>query len=493
MKKYQIALTLTLFISAFAQAENYHLDLQKSIELAKVKSLDMQSLVQDFKIAEYNLKSATSKFKTHVSMNFVSPSYTETVRQFEDSTGISFYPVKQLNYQGNLVINQQLPTDGYIYARTGLSNYDDYYSNIRSTYLNTRIGLVQPIDALYGYNETKSALKKAKLNYERSSKQLKREELNLEYEVTSAFYNLLSLQKSVEIAQLDFDRQKEAYTISQNKYAAGLIREVDALQMEVDLAESKNNYELAVINQISSENRFKEIVGLQFSDSVFLSSEFKYEVVIVDPEKAVQMALANRMEVREQEIQIELNTMNVKQQKAAGMIQADLTAYYEKIGVSSQNVNTSFTTTINNSYNDFLNRPQNFGLGINVSIPILDWGENRALVNAAKSRLRQTEIAKEAVQRSIEREVRNLVSELNSSLQRLQLLEKNLIVAEKSFEITRQRYADGDIDSQALALERNRMNTAYNNHLRAYINYQLLLSDLTRKTFYDFKTNQEIK
>jgi len=493
MKKYHIAITLFLLISVFTQAENFYLDLKKSIELAKVKSLDMQSLVQDFKIAEYNLKSATSKFKTHVSMNFVSPSYTETVRQFEDSTGISFYPVKQLNYQGNLVINQQLPTDGYIYARTGLSNYDDYYSNIRSTYLNTRIGLVQPIDALYGYNETKSALKKAKLNYERSSKQLKREELNLEYEVTSAFYNLLSLQKSVEIAQLDFDRQKEAYTISQNKYAAGLIREVDALQMEVDLAESKNNYELAIINQISSENRFKEILGLQFSDSVFLSSEFKYEVVIVDPEKAVQMALANRMEVREQEIQIELNTMNVKQQKAAGMIQADLTAYYEKIGVSSQNVNTSFTTTINNSYNDFLNRPQNFGLGINVSIPILDWGENRALVNAAKSRLKQTQIAKEAVQRSIEREVRNLVSELNSSLQRLQLLEKNLVVAEKSFEITRQRYADGDIDSQALALERNRMNTAYNNHLRAYINYQLLLSDLTRKTFYDFKTNQEIK
>ncbi len=493
MKKYHIAIALFLLISVFTQAENFYLDLKKSIELAKVKSLDMQSLVQDFKIAEYNLKSATSKFKTHVSMNFVSPSYTETVRQFEDSTGISFYPVKQLNYQGNLVINQQLPTDGYIYARTGLSNYDDYYSNIRSTYLNTRIGLVQPIDALYGYNETKSALKKAKLNYERSSKQLKREELNLEYEVTSAFYNLLSLQKSVEIAQLDFDRQKEAYTISQNKYAAGLIREVDALQMEVDLAESKNNYELAIINQISSENRFKEILGLQFSDSVFLSSEFKYEVVIVDPEKAVQMALANRMEVREQEIQIELNTMNVKQQKAAGMIQADLTAYYEKIGVSSQNVNTSFTTTINNSYNDFLNRPQNFGLGINVSIPILDWGENRALVNAAKSRLKQTQIAKEAVQRSIEREVRNLVSELNSSLQRLQLLEKNLVVAEKSFEITRQRYADGDIDSQALALERNRMNTAYNNHLRAYINYQLLLSDLTRKTFYDFKTNQEIK
>lgn len=493
MKKYSLLFIGFLMICSFAKAENYNLDLAKSIELAKEKSLSMQSLIQDFKIAEYNLKSATSKFKTHVSMNFVSPQYTETVRQYEDSTGISFYPVKQLNYQGNLVVNQQLPTDGYVYMRSGVSNYDDYYSSLRSTYLNTRFGLVQPIDALYGYNATKSALKQAKLAYESSQKGLKREELNLVYQVTSVFYSLLSVQKSAEIARLDLDRQKEAFEISQNKYAAGLIREVDALQMEVDLAEAKNNFDMAVVNESSAMNVFKDVVGLELSDSVSLSSELKYEVVIVDPDKAVQMALENRLEIREQDIQIELNKMNVKRQRAEGMIKADLTAYYEKIGVSGQNINTSFKTAVSNSYEDFLNRPQNFGLGISVTVPILDWGENRALVNAAKARLKKTEIQKTEMNRSIEREVRNLVADLNSSLKRLQLLEKNVVVAEKSFEITRQRFSDGDIDSQALALERNRLNTAYNNHLRAYIDYQLMLSDITRKTFYDFKKNEVIK
>jgi len=493
MKKYSLIFIGFLMISSFTKAETYNLDLAKSIELAKEKSLSMQSLIQDFKIAEYNLKSATSRFKTHVSMNFVSPQYTETVRQFEDSTGISFYPVKQMNYQGNLVVNQQLPTDGYVYMRSGISNYDDYYSSLRSTYLNTRFGLVQPIDALYGYNATKSALKQAKLAYESSHKGLKREELNLVYQVTNAFYSLLSVQKSAEIARLDLDRQKEAFDISQNKFAAGLIREVDALQMEVDLAEANNNYDMAIVNESSAMNIFKEIVGLELSDIVSLSSELKYEVVIVDPDKAVQMALENRLEIREQDIQIELNKMNVKRQRAEGMVKADLTAYYEKIGVSGQNINTNFKTSLSNSYVDFLNRPQNFGLGINVTVPILDWGENRALVNAAKARLKKTEIQKEEMNRSIEREVRNLVADLNSSLKRLQLLEKNVIVAEKSFEITRQRFSDGDIDSQALALERNRLNTAYNNHLRAYIDYQLMLSDITRKTFYDFKKNEVIK
>jgi len=493
MKKifaFSIALIST-FTSTYA--ETYLLDLEKSISIAKEKSYDMLNLKQDLKISEYNLKSATSKFKTHVDLNLVSPQYTETVRQFEDTTGISFYPIKQLNYSGSLVINQSLPTDGNIYIRSGLSDYDDFNGNERLFNMNTRLGLTQPIDALYGYNSIKSSYKQATLAYERSSKQLKREELNLVYNVTNVFFNLISVQKSEEIARMNLERQKEAYTIAKNKYDAGLIKEVDALQMEVDLAEAQNSYDLAVISQSSDMNSFKQMIGLQLTDSVVLSSELTYKIVIVDPKKAVKLALDNRLEIREQEIQIELSKMNIKRQKAEGMIKGDLTAYFEKIGVSNQSLNTNLSSAVNNSLKDFKNRPQNFGIGFNITVPILDWGENRALVNAAKAQLQQNIYSQEETKRTIEREILNLVEELNSSLKRLQLLEKNVLVAEKSFSITRQRFSDGNIDSQALALERERLNNAYNSHLRAYINYQVKLADIMRKTFYDFQRDTSIK
>jgi len=481
-----------LLMSFLSFGETYVLDLEQSIAVAREKSFSMLRLVQDFKIAENNLKAATSRFKTHIDLNITSPEYTETIRTFEDSTGLSFYPVKRLNYQTGLVVNQPLPTDGNIYMRNTLYNFDDFFSNNRLTQMNMRIGLTQPLHSFYGYNSIRSSFQQAKLAYERSSKQLKREELNLVYDVSSAFYNLLSVQKSEEIARLDLDRQLEAYEIARNKFEAGLIREVDALQMEVDLAESQNNYDLALVNQNSAANYFKELIGLQLADSVVLSTQFDYRVVIVDPEKAVRLAMANRLEIREQEIQVELNTMSVKQQKAEGMIRANLNAYYEKAGVSTQNINTQLRTALGNAYSDFLTRPQNYGVGLNITIPLLDWGENKAQVRAAEARLKQNILRKEEVQRSIEREVRNLVDDLNSSLKRLQLLEKNLKVAEKSFEITRQRFSDGDIDSQALALERNRLNNAYNSHLRAYINYQLKLADIMRRTFYDFQKDKAI-
>lgn len=493
MKKIILAFAILLLQFSIAKSETYNLDLAKSIEIAKEKSYSMKYLVQDFKIAEYNLKSATSRFKTHINMNFTAPEYTETIRTFEDSTGITFYPIKQLQYQTNLTINQPLPTDGNVYVKTGLANYDDFFSHYRSSYLSTRFGFTQPIDALYGYNSIKSSLKQAQLAYERSSKQLKREELNLVYDISNSFYNLLSVQKSEEIARLDLDRQKEAFTMAKNKYEAGLIREVDALQMEVDLAEAQNNFDMAIVNENGAMNAFKHSIGIELTDVVNLNSKFDYEIVIVDPEKAVQLAKANRLEVREQEIQIELTKMSVKQQKAQGMIRGNLNAYYEKVGVSQNDINTNIQTSIQRSYQNFLERPQNFGVGFTISIPLLDWGENRALVRAAEARLQQNVLRKEEVQRTIEREVRNLVDDLNSSLRRLQLLEKNVKVAEKSFDITRQRFSDGDIDSQALALERTRLNNAYNSHLRAYINYQLKLADIMRKTFYDFQKNEEIK
>jgi hypothetical protein len=62
-------------------------------------------------------------------------------------------------------------------------------------------------------------------------------------------------------------------------------------------------------------------------------------------------------------------------------------------------------------------------------------------------------------------------------------------VAEKSFDRSRQRYANGDIDSQAMALERERLHSAYLSRLESFINYKLLLSDVMRKTFFDFEKN----
>ena len=487
---------IALSIAAIAlttKAETYQLTLQASVELAKEKSYTMRNLKEDLKIAEYNLKAATSSLKTHIDLSLTMPEFNQTVRTWDDTHGVSFYSVKRLDYGGMITINQPLITNGNIYWETGLNNYDDFYNQDRSATFNTRLRLRQPIDALYGYNAVRSSLKSARLDYERSSKSLRREELNLEYRVSSSYYNLLSLQRSTEIARLDYERQTEANEIAQNKYASGLIREVDALQMEVDLAEAQNSYEMALINQSSALGSFKELLGIELSDSVVLCDELLYSVVVVDADKAVEQALKNRTELRERDIAIEQQAMSIRQRKAEGMVRGYLDAYVQKTGTGMGDMASStYGNTLQSSASDFVGRPVNYGVGITLSVPLLDWGENRARVRASEARQRQNYFAKEELERSIETEVRNLVAQLNNNLKRLQLLEKNVAIAEKSFAITLQRFTDGDIDSQTLALERNRLNSAYRNHLSAYIAYQLSLADIARTTLYDFEKGEAI-
>jgi outer membrane protein len=489
-KKISSAVLLLISITQLVASQQlYNLDLETSIELAKEKSKTMLILQQSMQKASFDLKASTSSFKTHVSMDLILPQYTETINQFVDTTGITFYPVRQNRLTSYLTVNQPLPSDGFLYIRSGLESLADFYAHERNAQVSSSIGLQQPIAAFFGYNQLQLGYKQAKLAYDLSSKQLKREELNLVYDISQAFFSLLSFHEMMNIAQMSLSKQQEAYNIAQSKFKAGLIREVEALQMEVDLSEAINNYDIASVDYYAQVALFKEKLGINLTDSVVIKSDLTYNQVNVDVEKAVALALDNRLELKENQIQIELSQMEIKKRKAAGRINGNILLNYNFIGVDKSNIGIPIGTSLDNSWLNLTNRKGSFGVGLTVNIPIIDWGENRAKVNSAIATLKQNQIQQEADKVTIERDIRTTVNRLQSNLKRLQLLEKNVVVAEKSFEISRQRYANGDIDSQAMALERERLNSAYLSRLESFINYKLLLSDVMRKTFYDFEKN----
>ena len=63
-------------------------------------------------------------------------------------------------------------------------------------------------------------------------------------------------------------------------------------------------------------------------------------------------------------------------------------------------------------------------------------------------------------------------------------------LAGKSIEISVQRFANGDITSQELALDRDRLTQARMAYLDAFISYQLAGADLRRQTLYDFEAGR---
>lgn len=479
--------------TAVSQEKNIHkLDLDKSIAIAKEQSYTILKLREALKSSEYQLKAATSSFKTHINMDLTAPNYSEAITAYQDESGLTYFSDKQLSYSGKLTINQPLPTDGNIFVSSGFFNTDDYDQDEKLFRLSTRVGLTQPIQSLYAYNSIKSEFKKAKLNYDLTRKRFKRNELDLIYNVSKAFYDLHSSRERLNITRRSMDRQKEAYTIAQNKYQAGLIREVEALQMEVDLGDAKNKHDMASVMYSSQLNYFKQILGLPLTDSVILTSNFSYQPIEINIKKAIQKGLENRLELKEKQLMIDLANIDIKRIKARGTMSGNISAYYDFIGLNKYDIDIPIRTAMRNSWSNLKDRPGNFGVALNLKIPILDWGENRSRVKAAQAKIKQSILDKEEETIEIKRQIISTVSHLYSSLRRLQLLEKNMEVAEKSFAISQKRYSNGDIDSQALALDRERLDNSHISHLEAYISYKLLLADLKQKTFYDFENNKDL-
>ena len=94
--------------------------------------------------------------------------------------------------------------------------------------------------------------------------------------------------------------------------------------------------------------------------------------------------------------------------------------------------------------------------------------------------------------RDIAREARDAVTRVNESKRRIELLQRSQAVAERAFEISSQRFENGDITAQNLADDRDRLTRAETDHLDAIISYQLALSDLRRRTLFDFERDRSL-
>ncbi len=471
-----------------------------AISIALEKSYEMKVARLDRLSAEKNLVSAKSNFKMRIDANFELPNASEQVREIQVPNQLPFFNTTgELRYQGNLFFTQPLPTNGR-FRLAGRTYYRDVSTWSEQNKLSSSrydvltsfsLDFQQP---LFTLNELKTNLKQANLSYESAVQRYNRDELDIVYNVTAAFYSVYRATRELEIAREDVQQQQEIYQLAKQKYEAGLIPEVEALQMQVDYAESQAAFVEAEEALSRLSDAFKQLIGLKLTDNINVMTEFEYSHIEVDLQQAIELAKEQRSEIRLNEIDVELAKLRVKEIDAFRDFQGTLTAFYDLTGVASSDVwgTSDYTELWDRSLDDMQGRPDNRGVVFTLSVPIWDFGGNRAAVQSAQANVNANELALMEMKKTIEREVRQVVGRLRAAETQLTVLEQREEIAKRAFDITVERFNNGDITSQELALDRGRYIAAQLAYLNAYINYQLALADLKRKTMYDFEYGQSL-
>ena len=476
------------------------LKLNDAIDIALEKSFDMKTLRLQTVQATEGLIAAKGRFKTNAQLYMSTPSWEESVSQIQIQDALPVYNTTgEFMYRGILDINQPLPTDGTFTLRSRVYHRDvstfreDLGSDIerKEMYTSLSLNFTQP---LFTMNTLKTGLKRANLQYERTSRYYKRSELNNVYDVTRWFFIVYRATRNVEIQKDDVEQQQALFELASKKYNAGLIPEVGALQFEVDLAESKNELVKAEGELARAEDSFKQLIGLDLEEQVGVQTDVKFTPIYVDLDRAIELALTNRSEIRENEIDVELAKISVKQADARSEIKGELVASYDLTGISDPTLpyGSSVRRLWDSSLDDLDRRPNNRSIVFNLSVPLWDWGVNAAEVAEARAELQSRELDLIEQKKTIIREVRAVVGELKEAENRLHVLEKQEKVAQKAFDISVERFNNGDITSQDLALDRNRLVTARSSYLEAFIDFKIALADLKRKTMWDFENNKSL-
>jgi outer membrane protein TolC len=455
------------------------LSLEKAITIALKESYSIKQAEYSLESSQKNLEAIKLGLKTQIELEFDLPRYSRSLKsQFNVITGSEeFFQVGNTTLESRLFFTQPIIFTNGTFSLVGSMFGRDQFgseSTKRDYYSNLSFRLYQP---LFTFNTLSASLTRAEVNLKKSERNYSKAEQDIIYNVTAAFYQLYQSKKSVEITKEKVNQTKLSYETAQNKFKAGLVAEVEALQLEIDLSSSRNELLYAETRYEEAKDNFKLLIGLPLKAEFEIIASVEYKPIEVDIDIAIDFALKNRPELKNSEADVELNELTVNEVDSKGNINAVLSANY---GINKND---------NKLKDVFSAFAEDRSVTFTLSIPVWDWGKNNREVESAEANLKLSRLSSENLKEQVKKEIISVINKLKSSKARVEVLSKSVELAQKSYDISLARFQSGTITSFDLSQMQLRLTDAKTNSLNALIDYKLALADLTRKTFHNFEDN----
>src|SRR5690606_3635725 len=190
------------------------------------------------------------------------------------------------------------------------------------------------------------------------------------------------------------------------------------------------------------------------------------EPIQVDVARAIDLGVTLRPQLRQLEIQRRQNELNLSNVRGRDAFRLNVELTY---GREMQDP----------SFDGLMSDPRNsYTLGVSGSLPIWDWGERRARIEAEEIVLQRTDLSIEETREQIEIGIRNTVANLEEYQRRAESMEQNLVLARDVSTSSLEQYQTGTITVLDLLQSYEREDDTARNFLEAYMGYRNALLTL---------------
>ncbi|GGF40426.1 TolC family protein [Echinicola rosea] len=423
-----------------------------------------------------------SNYNPQLRLNGTLPSYSQEVRGVEQNDGsIEYLPLEQSTVDVGLGLEQSIAlTGGEVSINTSATRFDNYLTDNpdqRTQWqgVPVNIQLYQPI---FAFNQLKWDKKIEPLRYEESKKSYVEEMEQISQRATQLFFNYLVAQVGYDIAMQNKTNTEAIYKIEKGRYNIGTTTEDQLLQVELQVLQADQDLTSAQLSLESSALALRSYIGLNENTQFDLVLPDEIPDFVVDVDKAINLAFENSSDA-----------VNFKIQR----LQADA----EVARAKGQRFNMSLNARY--GYNNaaqtwggvYENPDQQAVVSLGVSVPVLDWGRNKARMGIAKAN-------KELVNYTVDQEVINFEQEIFTRVKNFQQLRSRILISDKAdevaakrYEISRQRYLSGKVDITNLNIAQQEKDSNRRSYIQSLQEYWQAYYELRQLTLYDFQ-NEEL-
>lgn len=454
--------------------------LEESIAVAKRNSPDIKKSNLNLFSNQKSLDAQRKSLKSRVDLNITPFDYYRS-RVFEPIIS-QWNTYEEFTSFANLSVSQPIAaTDGTISInnqfgyRDSFSSFSDQTINTYSNYLYFQYD--QPI---FTYNRIKLNVKELELNLENATISNALQLLTLEQSVTQSFYALYQRQNDLDIASDEYENQRISHEVTKTKVEADLLAKEELFQSELNLSTSRSTVENAKVILDNTADDFKFLIGMDLEEEIRVEVDVNFITREVNLQQAIEYGLNNRMELRQRNIEIERSLFELTRTKALNEFKGSVGF---SLGVFGDN------PTATRVYDSPETTPR---FAINFTIPIWDWGENKARMAASKANLEINEVDLEVQRNDIIISIRKAYRNLQNLETQITIAEQNVENAQITYEINLERYRNGDLTSFDLGRFQNQLSSSKTDLATALINYKIELLNLKILSLYDFEKNERV-
>ncbi len=474
--KYQWALVGLLIATTCATAEV--LSLQECIDLAMQNNLQHQIDQQNLDNSRVQLTAAQAPFTFGMDAFVTAPSFTG-LRDTQENVALQTRVREEntdVSYSGNLRMTQRLRHLGQ-FTLTTAALRRDFSSNRREDFLDysgsTRLAYERDI---LGQPSEEIALKRAEHSLQSARLNFDRQRLQLEGQVIDDYYDLVQSVRELEIEDQRLAQSRANLELAQRKFEVGLIAEVEALRLQVEMLQAEATYDQAQTDIELRRDLLRETLGLDVWEPLEIDTEVQYEILPIDAQRALEIGLARRTDMKRAEIFAEINELNLAEARRRNGINATFGANVSMQGRGPEIGDVSDTFERNR-----------WGVDLQITLPLIDSGQRQANVSQARIALEQSRLGHEQQRRLIIQQVRDATRRVHEAERQIDLRQAALEFAQRTYNVEQSRFELGLADSQQLLQAQGNLTQAQINALAAVIGYQRQLKNVRLATMAELK------